>query len=251
LTSACIRLLDDATFTGGALVKDQPVQEVHDHQLMFPYIDGHLGNSLGPYWRARVEDQLSGRTFKSREVDHQYKDVSILGKLPTLVPAEPGPDLTAYWKKKITCTGGHGCGMYPAIIGAIRRDTQAAIKSWLADTGNELAPLEKDSVVVHFRCGDIVKPDGGNPEYGVISFPWVASVIPKQTSEILIVGNVKATMSGRAHGLADKGADDKCVFLLEHLMRYLKENTGVDDVRFVSKGPNEDFGLLVGSQVQV
>jgi hypothetical protein len=154
------------------------------------------------------------------------------------------------------------------ILPAIRHDTQAAVRSWVAGN-HQLTPFQPDSVVMHFRCGDVIKEGGDGagetPEYGSLSFAWYAQQVPETASEILIVGNATAgleagrlrsqTHHGPPHG-TNAVADDvgagssRCGFLLERLVVYLEQRTS-KPVHLVSRGGDEDFALLVNAPTMI
>jgi hypothetical protein len=147
----------------------------------------------------------------------------------------------------------------------VRRDIQKAVSGWLDFTNATMSPLQSGTAVLHFRCGDIILGDG-NAQYGLPTFGWCvvrfavilfvrscsqltelcryANNIPEDATDVQVVGNIDSTISG-GH-ISDAGGEKKCSLIMDAFIAFLKEHTR-KPVKFVAKGANEDFALMVNA----
>jgi hypothetical protein len=113
-------------------------------------------------------------------------------------------------------------------------------------------PVWKSDVVVHFRCGDVLRyPD---TDYGIPAFSWYKEIVKERTkvvrvTRVIIVGNYNSEKSGQV--TLDKPYSRACTEILESFVSYLKRETHVKKVILGAQGAVEDFATLVNAPLMI
>ena len=248
---------------GRAVVDAQPAL-VEMPAPIFKYFLG-IGNSLSRYWYYRAVARCAAQGLRIEPAKFDWKtkrwfEGSFLRKMRMSVGPGGAARSHCDWFPlagefaKFPHTDARFAPMLRAEHARMAEETLAALRAELEPGGNWPPRATGADVVVHLRCGDVVEGHIKGTEYGVPTFGFIASHIPKGARTVSVIGNIRVDKSAARNAQdGDQKADGagvdgprRCAAILDALLEFLRaRGLTVDFASEKHSSVSEDFALAV------